>query len=148
VSQTSAKTKRVHHNGVYVGDIVTTGDDMKDAKLVTDFLAAKGVLLPTPTPAQAIFNQAASLTNASADIFEKHLDKTPPMAARRRPSWSTSCSASSSISKRSRFSTARRSWARVDKAVLEAAGAGEREHQARVRLACVKKPVGFRNSAN
>lgn len=72
------KTKRVHNNGVYIGDIVTTGDDLKDAQLVNDLLASKGLLLPPPTFEQAMFRQAETFINTSADIFEKHLNHSPP----------------------------------------------------------------------
>lgn len=80
-----SKTKRVHNNGVYVGDIVTTGDDMKDAMLVQKLLASKGISAPAPTPVQSIFSQAGSFINISADIFEKHLNVTPPNGSAMAP---------------------------------------------------------------
>jgi len=69
--------KRLHHNGQYICDYESTGDDLKDLAAVNAIMAARGLDFK-PTPEQAIFRQALSFANISADIFQKYLLITPP----------------------------------------------------------------------
>ncbi|MET4240712.1 hypothetical protein [Bradyrhizobium sp. RT10b] len=76
--------KRLHHNGAFIGDFDSTGDDMRDAELVSKLLAERG-LSQSPTLERSMFNQANSFAEASADIFEKHIMKQPPNGAAMSP---------------------------------------------------------------
>jgi hypothetical protein len=76
--------KRLHLNGVLVGEFDSTGDDMRDVEIVDKLLAERG-LKQTVTLERSMFNQANSFAGASADIFEKHLLKEPPNGAAMSP---------------------------------------------------------------
>ncbi|WP_315729145.1 hypothetical protein [Bradyrhizobium sp. SZCCHNS2015] len=76
--------KRLHLNGVLIGEFEFTGDEAKDIQLVDKLLAERG-LKQTPTLERMMFNQANSFASASADIFEKHLLMAPPNGAAMAP---------------------------------------------------------------
>lgn len=76
--------KRVHHNGVLIGEFDFTGDDVRDVEIVDKLLAERG-LNQVATLERSMFNQANSFASASADIFEKHLLKEPPNGAAMSP---------------------------------------------------------------
>ncbi|WFT91411.1 hypothetical protein QA633_23905 [Bradyrhizobium barranii] len=76
--------KRLHHNGVLIGEFDFTGDDIRDVEIVDKLLAERGPK-QAATLERSMFNQANSFASASADIFEKHLLKTPPNGAAMSP---------------------------------------------------------------
>ena len=76
--------KRLHHNGVYICDFDATGDNMRDVEIVNRLLAERG-LDHVPTLERAMFNQANSFANVSADIYANHLMKQPPNGAAMSP---------------------------------------------------------------
>lgn len=76
--------KRLHHNGVLIGEFDFTGDDVRDVATVDKLLAERG-LKPAVTLERSMFNQANSFATASADIFEKHLLKAPLNGAAMSP---------------------------------------------------------------
>jgi hypothetical protein len=76
--------KRLHHNGVLIGEFDFTGDDVRDVEIVDKLLAERG-LKQAVTLERSMFNQANSFASASADIFEKHLLKVPSNGAAMSP---------------------------------------------------------------
>jgi hypothetical protein len=76
--------KRLHLNGVLIGEFEFTGDEAKDIQLIDKLLAERG-LKQTPSPERMMFNQANSFARASADIYEKHLLAAPPNGAAMAP---------------------------------------------------------------
>ncbi|MBP1064873.1 hypothetical protein JOE51_006340 [Bradyrhizobium japonicum] len=77
--------KRLHNNGVFICEFESTGDDMRDIVTVDKLLAERGLKQQDVTLERSMFNQANSFASASADIFEKHLVKTPPNGAATSP---------------------------------------------------------------
>jgi len=70
--------KRLHHNGQFVSEYESTGDDLKDIQIVEKIFVERGLNLPKPTLEQASFRQAISFTKIAADVFEKYIAKEPP----------------------------------------------------------------------
>lgn len=68
--------KTVLFNGIIVGEVVSTGDYVRDTETVRQFLKDKGLHKET-TLFQAMFNQAVSFANTSAYLYERDLRRLP-----------------------------------------------------------------------
>lgn len=77
-------TKSISLNGIFVGEVESTGDIESDTETVRQFLKDKG-LHKEVSNFQGIFNQAAAFANTSALLFERHLRRIPRKGVRAVP---------------------------------------------------------------
>lgn len=63
-------------NGVVVGSCKTTGNNVEDARIVSEFLKSKG-LHQEVTINDAMYQQANSFATVANDLYEKGLKKSP-----------------------------------------------------------------------
>lgn len=68
--------KTILLNGIAVGEVISTGDTVKDAEAVRNFLKAKG-LHKEVSLFQAMFNQALAFANTSAYLYDRDLRNVP-----------------------------------------------------------------------
>ena len=69
--------KRFHHNGRYICDIESTGDETKDIAIINQVAEAHGLNVPRVSPAEAIFRQAHKFATTAEMLFAK-IDARPP----------------------------------------------------------------------
>jgi len=70
------KMKIVYLNGVAVGEVAATGDNLKDVEIVRQFLQDKGLYKET-TLIQAMFRQALSFATTASYLYNRDLTQTP-----------------------------------------------------------------------
>ena len=68
--------KTIYVNGVAVGEVPQTGDELEDIRVAREFLAARG-LTPKLSPARVIQGQAIAFANAANAVYERYLKTIP-----------------------------------------------------------------------
>lgn len=73
--------KKIHHNGVYIGEFETTGDDLKDVVIVSRILDERGLNGGAVPLHVSIFQQAYSFSIAATQLFQRIVQKPPDVTA-------------------------------------------------------------------
>lgn len=73
--------KRFYHNGQYICDYESTGDEMKDIAIINQIAIERGLDFRTTTTAEAMFQQANSFAATGAALFERLIRRPPDQMA-------------------------------------------------------------------
>ncbi|MBU9175903.1 hypothetical protein [Burkholderia gladioli] len=69
-------TRKLFVNGVFIGEVPTTGDNRKDAEMARAYIESKG-LYKEVTLVQSMFRQALAFANTAAYLYEQDLRNAP-----------------------------------------------------------------------